>query len=118
MGERKARPVLCRKKEEAIVEVVCAAKLLQILSTIILVTAECASKSFIYLHLKLPRLIHKSDIVKYQNLCFSSLNSTNPTLYQHKINALRVFKNNEGEHLDTQTRSVLPSPKHEMSHQH
>lgn len=43
MGERKARPVLCRKKEEAIVEIVCAPKLLQILNTIILLTAEYAS---------------------------------------------------------------------------
>lgn len=50
VGEKKTRPVPCRKKEEAIVEVVRATKLLQLLSTIILVTAECASKSFKYLN--------------------------------------------------------------------
>lgn len=44
--------------------------------------------------------------------------SSHQTLYQHKINVLRLSKNNEEENLDVQTRSVVPNQKHKMCHQH
>lgn len=57
-------------------------------------------------------------MLKWHSKVSKDMFSSHQTLCQHKINALRLSKNNEEENLDVQTRSVVPNPKHRTYQSH